>query len=45
MLYGPTNEEQITEIFRTSVKSIQTVAANFISHTGNLEMNYDQDLA
>ena len=29
MLYGPTNEEQITEIFRSSVKSLQIIAANF----------------
>jgi prolyl-tRNA synthetase len=32
MLFGPTNEEMITEIFRASVKSYKQLAAQSLSH-------------
>ena len=39
MLYGPTNEELITDIFRSSVKIIQNLYLKFfIIFNGNLEM-------
>ena len=38
MLYGPTNEELITDIFRSSVKSYKSLPQIFIIYNGNLEM-------
>ena len=38
MLYGPTNEELITDVFRTSVKSYKLLPQLFIIYNGNLEM-------
>ena len=36
MLYGPTNEELITDVFRTSVKSYKTLPQICITFSGNL---------
>ena len=33
MLYGPTNEELITEIFRSSIKSYRVPPSNAIPHS------------
>ena len=44
MLYGPTNEELITDIFRSSIKSYKSLPQIFIIYSGNLEMKLDQDL-
>ena len=38
MLYGPTNEELITDVFRSSVKSINRFHNFCITFNGNLEM-------
>ena len=38
MLYGPTNEEQVTEIFRSSLNLINHYLNFFIIYNGNLEM-------
>ena len=38
MLYGPTNEELITDVFRSSVKSYKSLPQLFITYNGNLEM-------
>ena len=38
MLYGPTNEELITEIFRSSVKSYKSLPQILYHINGNLEM-------
>ena len=46
MLYGPTNEELITEIFRASIKSYKSASKNtYITFNGSSEMNLDPDLA
>ena len=45
MLYGPTNEELVTEIFRSSVKSYKSLHNYYIIFNGSLEMNLDLDLA
>ena len=44
MLYGPTNEELITDIFRSSVKSYKSLPKCSTTYSGNLEMKLDQDL-
>ena len=44
MLYGPTNEELITEIFRSSIKSYKSLPNYYIIFNGNLGMNWGQDL-
>jgi prolyl-tRNA synthetase len=44
MLYGPTNEEQVTEIFRSSLNLINHYHNYFIIYNGNLEMRLDLDL-
>ena len=33
MLYGPTNEELITEIFRSSIKSYKSLTSNALSYS------------
>ena len=39
MLYGPTNEEQVTEIFRSSFKILQIITTtSYIIYNGNSEM-------
>ena len=38
MLYGPTNEELITDVFRSSVKSYKSLPQIFIIYNGSLEM-------
>ena len=38
MLYGPTNEELITDVFRSSVKSYKSFHNFFIIFNGSLEM-------
>ena len=45
MLYGPTNEELITDIFRSSVKSYKSPRNCSIMYSGNLGMKLDLDLA
>ena len=44
MLYGPTNEELITEIFRSSIKSYKSLPQLLYHIQWNLEMRSDQDL-
>ena len=44
MLYGPTNEELITDIFRKSIKSYKSLLKCFTTFNGNLEMKLGQDL-
>ena len=44
MLYGPTNEELITDVFRSSVKSYKLLHKFYTIFNGNLEMRYVQDL-
>ena len=44
MLYGPTNEELVTDIFRSSLNHINHYLNFFIIFNGNLEMKLDQDL-
>ena len=39
MLYGPTNEELITDIFRNSIKSYKSLLNFCTIYNGNLEMN------
>ena len=43
MLYGPTNEELITDVFRSCIKSYKSLP-QLIIFNGNLEMKLDQDL-
>ena len=38
MLYGPTNEELVTDIFRSSVKSTNHCHNFYTTYSGNLEM-------
>ena len=33
MLYGPTNEELITDIFRSSIKSYKSLPSNALSYS------------
>ena len=44
MLYGPTNEELITDVFRSSVKSYKSLLKFFITYNGSSEMRLGQDL-
>jgi prolyl-tRNA synthetase len=44
MLYGPTNEELITDIFRASVKSYKSLPQLLYHIQWNLEMKLDQGL-
>ena len=44
MLYGPTNEELVTDIFRSSLNHINHYLNFFTIFNGNLEMKSDQDL-
>ena len=44
MLYGPTKEELITDIFRNSIKSYKSYHNFCIIFNGSSEMNCDQDL-
>ena len=44
MLYGPTNEELITDVFRSSVKSYKSLPQILYHIQWKLEMRLDQDL-
>ena len=37
MLYGPTNEELVTDVFRSSVKSYKSSSHNFYIHTVEIQ--------
>ena len=43
MLYGPTNEELVTDIFRSSVKSYKSLPQLLYHINGSLEMKLDPD--
>ena len=45
MLFGPTNEEMITDVFRSHIKSYKDLPKIYIIFSGNLEMKFALGLA